>query len=104
MENLYRKNKSLFERVKTWSGNEALYGSMEKHLARDGYIDRGVTIHRSRSSVGTISFYIEDAERGMTIKVSDHITIGQQRRTLWYFSRKATWCIWTKKEPSRFFA
>ena len=43
-----------------------------------GYDDRGVTIHRSCSIVSTLSFYIEDAEHNVSIKISDHNTIGQQ--------------------------
>lgn len=67
-----------FSRVKTRSGNEALYNSIENKLKKLGYTDRGVTISRSRSIVSTLSFYIEDVENGVTIKISDHNTVGQK--------------------------
>ena len=67
-----------FKRVSTLSGNDVLYKSLENRLDKGGYIARGVTMHRSRSAVRTISFYIEDIERDISIKVSDHNTIGQQ--------------------------
>ena len=67
-----------FARVKTRSGNDALYNSVENKLKKLGYTDRGVTIHRSRSIVSTLSFYIEDVGPGIVIKISDHNTIGQQ--------------------------
>ena len=74
----YLAKQRFFNRVKTRSGNEALYSSIENKLKKMGYVDRGVTISRSRSIVSTLSFYIEDAENGITIKISDHNTIGQQ--------------------------
>ena len=67
-----------FDRAKTRSGNDALYNSIEKKLKKMGYVARGVTIHRSRSIVSTLSFYVEDAEHNVSIKISDHNTIGQQ--------------------------
>lgn len=74
----YLAKQRFFRRVKTRSGNEALYSSIENKLKKLGYIDRGVTISRSRSIVSTLSFYVEDVENGITIKISDHNTIGQQ--------------------------
>ncbi len=67
-----------FKRVRTPSGIEALYSSVEKHINKEGYADKGVTIHKSRSSVGTLSFYVEDTDNDITIKVSDHNSIRQQ--------------------------
>nr|DAG17078.1 MAG TPA: hypothetical protein [Caudoviricetes sp.] len=74
----YLAKQRFFSRVKTRSGNDALYGSIENKLKKLGYTDRGVTIHRSRSIVSTLSFYIEDVGTGIVIKISDHNTIGQQ--------------------------
>lgn len=74
----YLAKQRFFSRVKTRSGNEALYNSIENKLKKLGYIDRGVTIYRSRSMVSTLSFYVDDAENGVTVKISDHNTIGQQ--------------------------
>ena len=74
----YLAKQRFFSRVKTRSGNEALYNSIENKLKKLGYIDRGVTIYRSRSMVSTLSFYVDDAENGVTVKISDHNTVGQK--------------------------
>ena len=74
----YLAKQRFFARVKTRSGNEALYASIENKLKKLGYIDRGVTIYRSRSMVSTLSFYVDDAENGVTVKISDHNTVGQK--------------------------
>nr|DAJ43848.1 MAG TPA: hypothetical protein [Caudoviricetes sp.] len=74
----YLAKQRFFSRVKTRSGNEALYNSIENKLKKLGYTDRGVTISRSHSMASTLSFYVDDAENGVTIKISDHNTIGQQ--------------------------
>lgn len=74
----YLAKQRFFARVKTRSGNEALYNSIENKLKKLGYIDRGVTIYRSRSMVSTLSFYVDDAENGVTVKISDHNTVSQK--------------------------
>lgn len=67
-----------YKRVKSPSAHNKLMQSIQKRLDKDG-ID--ATVERSRSIVGTLSFYIkaiyEDRD-AITIKVSDHNTIGQQ--------------------------
>lgn len=62
-----------FKRVSTPSGRANLMQSIENHLKRDGFDD--AVVRRSRSSVRTMSFYIDAA--GKTIKVSDHNTARQ---------------------------
>lgn len=74
----YLAKQRFFARVKTRSGNDALYNSIEKKLKKMGYCGRGIAIFRSRSIVSTLSFYVEDAEHNISIKISDHNTIWQQ--------------------------
>ena len=67
-----------YEKVKTWSGNQKLKQFIENKLEKDG-IDATVT--RSRSVVGSLSFYVEGANADgdiITVKISDHNTIDQQ--------------------------
>jgi len=69
---------SFRKRYETPSGYQALYDAIENHLERGGYTGRDVTIHRTHSSVGSLSFYVEDAANGVTIKISDHNSIRQE--------------------------
>jgi len=66
------------KRYSTPDGYWGLYDSIDSHVEKDGYADRGVTVHRTRSTVGSLSFYVEDAGRGITVKISDHNTVGQE--------------------------
>lgn len=73
------EKKRFYDRVKTPSGIERLRLSLMKRLDRDGYTS--AYIETSKSSVHSISSYIyavsEDGNP-VTIKISDHNTIGQK--------------------------
>ena len=63
-----------YKRVKSRTGNNKLFESIEKHLEKEGFED--AIIERSHSVVGTLSFYIEGYDR--IIKISDHNTVNQE--------------------------
>lgn len=75
----YQRQK-FFKRVSTYSGRDALMESIEKHVNKE-YPDLGIDVHKSHSTVGSLSFYVEfyneKTEEYTTIKISDHNTTGQ---------------------------
>ena len=78
-----REQERFFERVKTPSGNDKLYKSVEGFLERSGLAEKyDAYIERSRSTVASMSFYVryytDDGETSGTIKISDHNTIWQE--------------------------
>ena len=75
-----RKRKDFYNRVKTPSGNDLLFNSIENRLKKDG-VD--AVVRRSKSYFNTISFYVDvynDAiDDVLTIKISDHFTESQKQ-------------------------
>ena len=73
----YTKQKAaqerFYKRVKTPSGHDKLIQSITNRLAKDGF---DAIVSKSRSTVSTLSFYVEVGDK--KIKISDHNTIGQQ--------------------------
>ena len=69
-----RRREAFWNAHHTYAQIANLEEQIGKMLERKG-ID--ATVHHSRSSVGSRSFYVE-TDSGVTIKVSDHNTIGQQ--------------------------
>ena len=79
--NQKRKCENFAKRMKSIANVLNLEESINKHLT-EKYSDLDIETYHSRSTVRTMSFYIEvfnpETEKLITIKVSDHNTISQE--------------------------
>jgi len=79
--NQNRKCKNFAKRMKSITNVLNLEESINKYLT-EKYPDLDIETSHSRSTVRTMSFYIEifnpDTEKLITIKISDHNTLSQQ--------------------------